>query len=149
MAKPFGDISRILAPLSEIIDKLKERRALPEDQKRSVEAEIELIEGELARLNGGHGRAKKGERAEPGKRGRGKRVRRTRDQVEAHAGQIVEFIREQGQGGRQRQGDQGEVRCGVAHRAGVLETVRAGRQDQDGRKEGGDALSGVDRTDIT
>jgi hypothetical protein len=99
MAKPFGHISRILAPLSEIIEKLKERRALLEDQKRSVEAEIELIEGELARLNGGHGRAKKGERAEPDKRGRGKRVRRTRDQVEAHAGQIVDYIRSKGKEG--------------------------------------------------
>lgn len=94
MAKQF-DLKRVLAPVSDIIKKLKARRDF-------LNAEVELINDEINRL-GGNGRGRRGPKASaataPSGEPRRKRRRRSRDQLEAMAADIVKFINGKGKEG--------------------------------------------------
>jgi hypothetical protein len=91
MARTF-DLKKVLAPVGDIVRKLKKRRD-------HLMSEVELIEGELTRLGGGRkGRRKITEEAIPQRR-TGKRKRRSREELTAMAQQIVDFIKGKGKEG--------------------------------------------------
>jgi hypothetical protein len=90
MARTF-DLQAILAPVADIIDRLKNRR-------EALIAEVELINGELARLDG-HGNVAKQPTEVIGPKRQGKRTRRSRDELTAIAENVISFIRGKGKNG--------------------------------------------------
>lgn len=90
MARTF-DLQAILAPVADIIDRLKNRR-------EALIADVELIDGELARLDG-HGKAAKQPPAAAGPKRRGKRSRRSREELNVIAQNVISFIRGKGKEG--------------------------------------------------
>lgn len=90
MAKRFN-LKKILAPVDDVVRKLKHRRDV-------LMVEVNLLQAELDRLGGS--RRKPGPKAEGASQpGRKLRKRRSRDQLEAIAAEIVEFISGKGKEG--------------------------------------------------
>jgi hypothetical protein len=91
MARPF-DLKKVLSPVADIVRKLKNRR-------EQLMWEVDIIEGELKKLGGrGRGARKTTEEADPHRRS-GKRKRRSREELNALAQEVVSFIREKGKAG--------------------------------------------------
>jgi hypothetical protein len=92
MAKQF-DLKRVLAPVSDIVRKLKHRRDV-------LMAEVNLINDEITRL-GGNGRGRRGPKPAAGADEPRRRVRRrrSREQLEAMATNVVKFINGKGKEG--------------------------------------------------
>jgi len=93
MARPF-DLKKILAPVGGIISKLEKRR----DQ---LAAELQQVEGEISRLSGRTSRKRilSHENTDGTPTTRRKRVRRKREDLEALAHKIIEFIGSKGKAG--------------------------------------------------
>jgi hypothetical protein len=92
MAKQFN-LKRVLAPVSDIVRKLKDRRDV-------LMAEVNLINDEINRL-GGNARGRRGPKPagsadEPKRR---VRRRRSREQLETMAADVVKFINGKGKEG--------------------------------------------------
>lgn len=95
MAKRFN-LKRILAPVGDIVRKLKSRRD-------ELMGEVDLIDSQLARFGGGvagNGRKKQSTAAAPKRRGR---KRRSRQDLEMIAQEVVQFI-----GGKGKEGVSGK-----------------------------------------
>ena len=95
-----GDLSSILAPLADIVNRLKVRR-------NELAEDLSLVDAELARFDGsGNGRASRKSATRVSSNGAGsvrrkrKRIRRSREQIEAVARDIVKFIQDGGKDGR-------------------------------------------------
>jgi hypothetical protein len=84
MPRPFN-LSSILAPVGNIVAKLKARR----DQ---LLAEADMIGAQIERFGG----SVKAKVAKVGKRAKGKRVRRSREDLEKQAVKVVAFIKAAG-----------------------------------------------------
>src|SRR4051794_19718000 len=90
MARQFN-LKRILAPVGDIVRKLKSRR----DELMS---EVDQINGEIDRLNG-RARGRRKAEANEGMMPSRKRKRRSREELTAIAQEIVSFIRDKGKEG--------------------------------------------------
>jgi len=91
MAKRFN-LKKILAPVDDVVRKLKHRRDV-------LMEEVNLLEAELDRLGGRRrkpGPKPEGAASQPGRK---VRKRRSREQLESMAAGIVEFIRGKGKEG--------------------------------------------------
>jgi hypothetical protein len=93
MARIF-DLKKILAPVGGIISKLEKRRG-------QLAAELQQVEGEISRLSGRTSRKRNLslEHANGAPARRSKRVRRKREDLEALAQKIIEFIGSKGKVG--------------------------------------------------
>ncbi|MDB5322218.1 MAG: hypothetical protein JWN40_3849 [Phycisphaerales bacterium] len=91
MAKKQFDLTTLLDP-TDIIRRLQKRR----DELMS---EVDLIDGEIVRFGGGIVGRKPPKGTKIGKPKGKRRVKRTADQLIAHAQQIVEFIKAAGKEG--------------------------------------------------
>jgi hypothetical protein len=92
MRKIAATIEDILAPLAQVVERLSARR-------ERVRAELEALNEQIERFGGGQrSNGRKVEPATPTKRV-GKRIRRSREQVEAQAAEVVNFIKAAGKSG--------------------------------------------------
>jgi len=94
--KSSATIDDILSPLSDVLDRLNRRREV-------VAAELAQLDDHIARI-GGHGR--RGRKAAivatdgaPVARRKGKRTRRSREELETQAAEIADFIKSAGKEG--------------------------------------------------
>jgi len=90
MAKKFN-LKKILAPVGDIVRKLKNRRG-------ELMSEVEIIDRELSRF-GGSRRGRRPNQAPATAKRRGKRKRRSREELDALAEEIFKFIGSKGKGG--------------------------------------------------
>ena len=91
MAKRFN-LKKILAPVDDVVRKLKHRRDV-------LMEEVNLLQAELDRLGGRRrkpGPKPEGTATQPGRK---LRKRRTREQLKSMAAEIVEFVRGKGKEG--------------------------------------------------
>jgi hypothetical protein len=85
-------IQDILAPIKDIVARLQGRR-------RDLMEEVNLLDSELTRLGGSSKRGRGKAAAAGGPVRRGKRRRRKREDIEAQAAEVVEFISSAGKAG--------------------------------------------------
>jgi hypothetical protein len=90
MARTF-DLNKILAPVADIVRRLNDRRD-------GLMAEVELIDNELSRFEGRRSGAKTVHDPAATKR-RGKRTRRSREELNVIAQNVISFIRGKGKDG--------------------------------------------------